>query len=207
MNRGASPKAPDVRLRLRFGLGLGLGLGIALSLSFVLSAAALLAQSPGATTKHVSVAPVAAVSADVSSLDGIVKAYYEVISGPAGRPREWSRDRTLYVPDVRFVEIHEKKGGGVRALTETHEEYVDRTDAPLVRDGFDEREIHRVTQQFGSIANIFSTYESRRTAGGPVIARGINRLQLFHDGTRWFIASATWQDESPQHPIPKTFLP
>jgi hypothetical protein len=176
-------------------------------LSFSLSAAALLAQSPAGATGHVSVAPVAALPADVSSLDGIVKAYYEVISAPSGRPREWSRDRTLYVPNVRFVEIHEKKEGGVQALVETHQEYVDRTDAPLVRDGFDEREIHRVTRQFGSIANVFSTYESRRTAGGPVIARGINSLQLFHDGTRWWIASATWQDESRGHPIPKEYLP
>ena len=197
MNRGAALKPPPARVRL----------SLVLSLSFSLSAAALLAQSPAGATRHVSVAPVAALPADVSSLDGIVKAYYEVISAPAGRPREWSRDRTLYVPDVRFVEIREIKDGGVRALVESHQQYVDRTDAPLVRGGFDEREIHRVTQQFGSIANVFSTYESRRTAGGPVIARGINSLQLFHDGKRWWIASATWQDESRGRPIPKEYLP
>jgi hypothetical protein len=64
-----------------------------------------------------------------------------------------------------------------------------------------------VTERFGSIANVFSTYESRRSPEGPVIARGINSLQLFHDGARWWIASATWQDESPRHPIPKEYLP
>jgi uncharacterized protein (DUF779 family) len=29
----------------------------------------------------------------------------------------------------------------------------------------------------------------------------------FHDGKRWWIASATWQDESARHPIPKEYLP
>jgi hypothetical protein len=130
-----------------------------------------------------------------------------VISGPPGQPRQWSRDRTLYPPDVRFVEIHEGKDSKIRAQVETHQQYVDRTDGPLVKGGFDEREINRVTESFGSIANVFSTYESRLSPEGPVIARGINSLQLFNDGARWWIASATWQDESPGHPIPKGYLP
>ena len=156
---------------------------------------------------HVAVAPASARQADVSTIDGIVKAYYDVISGPPGQPRQWSRDRTLYPPDVRYVEIHEGKDGKIRAQVETHQQYVDRTDGPLVKEGFDEREIHRVTERFGSIANVFSTYESRVSAQGPVIARGINSLQLFHDGARWWIASATWQDESKNYPIPKEYLP
>jgi len=145
--------------------------------------------------------------ADISTIDGLVKAYYEVISGPAGQPREWSRDRTLYPADVRFVEVSEDKNGRVQTRTMTHQQYVDRVDGELVGKGFDEREIHRVTERFGSIANVFSTYESRRTKEGPVIARGINSLQLFHDGARWWIASATWQDETAAHPIPKSYLP
>lgn len=160
-----------------------------------------------AKDKRVEVAAIAARSEDVSTLDGIVKAYYEVISGPPGRPREWARDRTLYLPSVRFVDLKETKDGAISARIATHQEYVDRTDADLVKNGFDEREIHRETQLFGSIANIFSTYESRLKPGGPVIARGVNSLQLFHDGKRWWIVGATWQDESPKHPIPSAFLP
>jgi len=187
-------------IRRGFLAALGVSLGLAVP---------AISQSPSETKtpKHVAVASASPREADVSTIDGIVKAYYDVISGPAGQPRQWSRDRTLYPPDVRFVEIHEGKDGKIRAQVETHQQYVDRTDGPLVKEGFDEREIHRVTERFSSIANVFSTYESRLSPEGPVIARGINSLQLFHDGARWWIASATWQDESSKHPIPREYLP
>jgi len=173
-------------------------------------ATAVIAQEAGpsaSTPKRVAVTTIPALADDVETIDGIVKAYYGVISGPAGRPREWARDRTLYLPGVRFAEIGEAKDGAARLRVESHQEYVDRTDPTLVREGFDEREIHRVTERFGSIANVFSTYESRRIANGPVVARGINSLQLVHDGKRWWIAGAAWQDESALNPIPTQFLP
>lgn len=183
-------------------------IGCALVFSIAWGASVLAqAPSPGAAPRHVAVATIPARGEDVSTLDGIVKAYYEVISGPAGQPRQWARDRTLYDPGVRFVEVEETKTGEVRAHVWTHQEYVDRTDASLLSMGFDEREVHRVTERFGSIVNVFSTYESRRSPEGPVIARGVNSLQLFYDGKRWWILGATWQSESSRLPIPKELLP
>lgn len=179
----------------------------AFALQILALSAAILSIAGGGLAGPVQVPVVPARPGDVSTIDGIVKAYYEVISGPAGQPREWSRDRSLYPTDVRFVEVSEDKNGKIETRTMTHQQYVDKVDGELVGKGFDEREIHRVTERFGSIANVFSTYESRRTKEGPVIARGINSLQLFHDGARWWIASATWQDETGAHPIPKSYLP
>jgi hypothetical protein len=178
-------------------------------IAFALAATAIAAAPAPTLSKevHVGVPTIAARAEDVSTLDGIVKAYYEVISGPPDKPREWARDRTLYLPSVRFVDLKEGKDGAISARIASHQEYVDRTDSDLVKNGFDEREIHRETHQYGSIANIFSTYESRRKPNGPVIARGVNSLQLFHDGKRWWVVGATWQDESPKQPIPPQFLP
>ena len=156
---------------------------------------------------HVPVATVPPRPEDVATIDGIVKAYYEVVSVPAGAPRRWDRDRTLYVPDVRFVANRAGKDGKPVMSVMSHQDYVDRTDPFLAKGGFDEREIHRTTQRFGTIAHVFSTYESRRTADGPVIARGINSLELFWDGTRWWIAGVIWDDERPGTPIPAEFLP
>ncbi|MEP6802417.1 MAG: hypothetical protein ABJC07_10795 [Acidobacteriota bacterium] len=155
---------------------------------------------------HVPVSAVAALPSDVATIDGIVKAYYEVISGPAGRPRQWARDRTLYIPDVRFVSVGEGPGGRPVPRVMTHQEYVDSTDGSFVSKGFDEREVHRTELRFGEIASVFSTYESRLSAGGRVTDRGINSLQLFFDGTRWWIVSATWRDESPSRRIPDEYL-
>jgi hypothetical protein len=156
--------------------------------------------------RHVKVPKVAPLAADVATVDGVVKAYYDVITGPAGQPRQWSRDRSLYIPDVRFVSAGVAKGKPY-ARVMTHQEFVDGSDAGMVRDGFFEREIHRVTRGYGNIVQVFSTYEERRTANGPVDGRGINALQLFWDGTRWCVASAIWFEEDSAHSIPKEFLP
>ena len=77
----------------------------------------------------------------------------------------------------------------------------------MVRNGFFEREIQRVTKTFGNITHVFNTYESRRTINGPATERGINSVELFYDGKRWWIASAIWDEERPDNPIPKELLP
>ena len=103
------------------------------------------------------------------------------------------------------MELHEHDGKPVADIV-THQEFADASSG-LEEQGFSEREIHRVTEKFGNIAHVWSTYESRRTADGPVIARGINSVNLFWDGQRWWIANAVWQNETKEHPIPKEYLP
>jgi hypothetical protein len=166
------------------------------------------AQQPASNTpRHIDVPAIAPRAQDVSTIDGIMKAFYEVISGPAGQARQWSRDRTLYIPDMRFVAMSEDKNGQPRAQIASHQQFVDYADPLLVKDGFYESEIHRVTQRFGNIAHVFSTYESRQKADGPVTARGINSVELFYDGKRWWIASNIWDDERPDNAIPPEYLP
>lgn len=144
---------------------------------------------------------------DVSTLDGVIGAFYEVISGPAGKPREWARDRTLYIPGVRFVAMTADRDGTPVPEVTSHQEYVDRTDAGLVERGFYESEIHRMTRRFGNIAHVFSTYEIRRAKDGPVLGRGVNSMELFWDGSRWWIAAAVWETEREGNPIPPELLP
>jgi hypothetical protein len=155
--------------------------------------------------KAVEIAPAEANPADVSTLDGIIKAFYETISGGKGVPRQWSRDKTLYMPDVRFVGMSERDGK-VRASVMNHASYVNGTNEFLVAEGFQEREINRVVRRFGNIAHVFSTYEFS-TADGKERGRGVNSIELFWDGARWWISSASWDEERPGNPIPKEFLP
>jgi hypothetical protein len=143
---------------------------------------------------------------DVATIDGMVKAYYEVVSGPAGQPRDWARDRTLYIQDLRFVQVEPDAKGEPVAKIMTHQQFADGAKA-LEQRGFFETEIHRVTERFGPIAHVWSTYESREKENGPVIQRGINSIELFWDGRRWWIASAIWTDETKANPIPKEYLP
>jgi hypothetical protein len=169
---------------------------------FLLVTVPAFAQAP----VHVQVEAVAPRPEDVASIDGVMKAFYEVISGPAGQPRQWARDRSLYIPDVRFVSIEKRKDGTIEARPVTHQEFVDRSDASLVKGGFYESELHRKTEQFGQIAHVFSTYEMRIKKDGPVIGRGINSLELFNDGKRWWVLSVQWDEERPGNAIPKRWL-
>ena len=183
-----------------------------LSLQIVLAFCLFGAASPAQQTKGpakpqaVDVPTIEPRPEDVATIDGVIKAYYEVISGPVGQPRQWSRDRTLYIPDISFVAMSEDKNGHPRAHIASHQQFVDASNDMLLKEGFYESEIHRSTQKFGNIAHVFSTYESRIKAGGPVIARGINSLELFYDGKRWWIASAVWDDERADNPIPQEYL-
>lgn len=142
---------------------------------------------------------------DVSTIDGMIKAFYETISGPKGQPRQWGRDRTLYVQGVRFIQIN-KSGDKVQPRIMRYMDYVNGSNEYLVKDGFTEREINRVTHRFGNIAQVASTYEWQ-TDGKKAAGRGINIIQLFFDGTRWWITGATWEEERKDNPIPKEFLP
>ena len=161
----------------------------------------------GATAAHVDVPTIAARPQDVGSIDGIIAAYYDVITGPAGQPRQWSRDRTLYWPGIRFFAAGAKKDGTPRVRVMTHQEYVDATNAGLVKNGFKEAEIHRLTNRIGNIAHVMSTYETHDTYTGPVSARGVNSIDLYWDGTRWWITAASWDDERPGSPIPAELRP
>ena len=58
--------------------------------------------------------------ADVSSLDSIMKAVYDVISGDAGKARDWDRFRTLFHTDARLIPTGKNPQTGVvtaRVLT------------------------------------------------------------------------------------------
>jgi hypothetical protein len=170
-----------------------------------MAAGALLAAAAAGQT-HVPVATVAPRPDDIATIDGMVQAYYEVVSGPAGQPRDWARDRTLYIKDLRFVQVDVDRSGKLAPRITDHQQYVDSADG-LTKAGFFEKEIHRVTERFGPIAHVWSTYESRRTETGPLIMRGINSIELFWDGKRWWIANAIWTDETKENPIPKEYLP
>lgn len=163
---------------------------------------------PQKTVPHVSIGAAAARPEDVSTIDGIIKAYYEVVSGPAGQPRQWDRDATLYIPNVRFVIVSEDATGKTTAESMTHQEFVDMSEAAMGGKAFYEHEIHRITQRAGNIAHVFSTAERSSSPDGKAEGRGIDSIELFWDGKRWWITGANlWDVNTVKHPLPQEFLP
>lgn len=174
-------------------------------------ALAITATSASAQTPPPEPAPAASNSTyapDVASMDAIVAALYASISGDAGVARDWDRFKNLFHPSAKFMPtgIDPQGQGTVRILSP--QDYIDRAGPTLVRDGFHEREIARRVDRYGRIAHVFSTYDSRRAASDvQPFARGINSIQLFDDGTRWWIISVYWQSETPDLPLPADYLP
>lgn len=155
---------------------------------------------------RIEIADVDPLEKDVSSVDGMIHAFYEIVSGPKGEMRDWSRDATLYIPEIRFNIVNFQTGQTTVASL-THQEFVENSDPWLTENGFFEHEIYRVTESYGSIVQVWSTYEFRYVADGPVMGRRINGIQLLNDGKRWWISSAFWQAESENVPIPAKYLP
>jgi len=151
-------------------------------------------------------APSSPPNPDVVSIDAIIAAFYDIISGGRGEPRDWKRDIELFVPGARHVAMSVRDGKPV-ALPMDHAAHVARAEAIFRDVAFYEREIHRVERRYGNIAQVFSAYESRHEPDGPVFARGVNFITLFFDGARWWIASAVWDGERPDNPIPRDWLP
>jgi len=148
--------------------------------------------------------------ADVSSIDAIINAAYEGISGPAGKQRDWDRQRSLFLPCARLIptamEANENAGGLAPQFLDV-EGFIARVEPYFQENGFYEKEIARRTEQVGHIAHAWSTYESRHHRDDPEpFMRGINSIQLFHDGTRWWIVNIFWQHETAADPIPAKYL-
>jgi hypothetical protein len=146
--------------------------------------------------------------ADVASIESIIAALYDVISGPAGQDRDWNRFRSLFAAGARLIVGAPASDGRVPSRNMTVEEYVHSADPFLKRDGFWEREIARRIERYGTVAHVFSTYESRvKSAESPPFSRGINSIQLVTNGQRWWVVTIFWDFERPGNPIPPEYLP
>ena len=149
----------------------------------------------------------AARPADVASVDAIVKAVYDVISGPAGAPRDWDRMRSLFAPEGRMMAVGKRPDGSVGMRPMTPDDYIARNTRTFATTGFFESELARTTETFGQVAHVFSTYEARHAPSDATpFMRGVNSIQLVNDGKRWYVLSLVWRAEDPALPLPERYL-
>jgi hypothetical protein len=174
----------------------------------VSSFAAAQSSSDKAPAQQTAPNPLASVPApkpdDVKSIDSIMAAVYDVISGPPGE-RDWSRFRSLFLPTARLTAATKGTDGAIHLRPMSADEYATRAGGYFLKNGFFEHPIVNRVQTFGNVAQVFSSYESRHAAGEAPFARGINSFQLLNDGKRWWVVSILWDEERPDNPLPKDF--
>lgn len=134
---------------------------------------------------------------DTVSIDAVIKALYESISGFAGEPRQWERDRALYAPGALLIPMRPPTDSTASAEILTFDGYVKSRTPFFATQSFFEVEIARKEFHFGSMAHVLSAYEGRDAPNGKILKRGVNSLQLFYDekGARWWVASIMWDNE------------
>ncbi len=152
---------------------------------------------------------------DVASPEAIVLAGYAAIGREPGENYDWDRFRSLFVPGGGVLVPNSEQTGGefmvltVDEFTAWIDDWTEQTTpigSPDDR-GFYEEHIHGVTNRYGDVASVMSTYTKRFADSEEIFGRGVNAFTLVFDGDRWWIASVAWDEEVGAGPIPEKYLP
>ena len=130
----------------------------------------------------------------VSTPERIVEALYAAISRPAGVAPDWDGFRALFAPGARICPAHTGADGERTLLVLDVEEYIRAWSGALAEHGFEEREVAHRTERAGGVAHVWSSYESRHDpSDAEPFMRGVNSIQLYHDGRRWWVLTVFWE--------------
>lgn len=141
---------------------------------------------------------------DTSSIDGVVKATYDILSGPAGQ-RDWDSFKNLFHKSAQMGATILR--GEKRVFYGfTVDKYILNNNALLKKTDFYEDEIGRKEMIFGGVAQVYSAFQYKFSKDGPIKARGVNCIQLMKEKGRWWITNLIWEDESENNKIPENLL-
>ncbi len=143
---------------------------------------------------------------DVKSIESIMKALTEVISGSGDQTRNWERFKYLFTDDAKLIPTQREEDGKVTYAYWTPAQYEEMFIKNRSGQDFYEQELFRITEAYGNIAHCFSTYSVRLEKDGPISRRGINSIQLLKDNNRWYIMNVFWSNETIDEPLPDKYL-
>jgi hypothetical protein len=146
----------------------------------------------------------------VATPEAIITAMYESVKRAPGEQYDWDLLRGLCLPGALLVPSTEQTGGALRTMTvDDFIAWIDQgtTVGGPNDQGFAEEEIAHRIERYGDIAQVFSTYQKHVHGSTEILGRGINSVNLVHNGGRWWIASIIWDEEVGAGPIPRRYLP
>jgi len=128
------------------------------------------------------------VADDTASVDAIIDAYYEVISGPVGFVYDAERDENIHTPDAAITKF---------SLDGTVQQHDFKTEQASIVSPYEtpffEFEVDRKVEQFGNVAHVWSEFEMRTEPEGDAYGGGFNSISLLFMGGRWWISSWSTQ--------------
>ncbi|MBD0832703.1 hypothetical protein [Aestuariibaculum sediminum] len=145
---------------------------------------------------------------NVQTIDNIVRTLYDVVSGDKDEERDWKLFKFLFYPNAKLIASGKNIERQAQVNYMSPGDYIKNAGKWMVENGFHEREIHRTSNTFGNMSQVFSTYASYKNKDDEEpFMRGINSIQLYNDGKRWWIINIYWANETRRTPIPRTYLP
>ena len=142
---------------------------------------------------------------DVISINSIINALYDVISGEKGEERNWNRERNLFHSEARLIVVRKDDDGSLDTKVMTSGEFIQYAQPFLDGESFYEYEIARKVEEFGHVVHVWSTFGSKNLIDDKHHTRGINSIQLLHDGKRWWVMTVYWNKETHEFPLPKKY--
>lgn len=147
-------------------------------------------------------------AADEKKVDAAIQEIYSTISGPAGKVRDWQRWKDMFATDAKMGVVVMGKDGQTKLRFFSPEEFIRTSGKYMEEQGFFEKEIHRETEQFGHLVQVFSTYEGRtKETDSKPLMRGINTILLVEEAGKLKIASLIWEQETTAILLPAKYLP
>lgn len=129
---------------------------------------------------------------DFSTLDSVINAMYESVSGPE-RGIDLELQRLVFSPDARLIRMGLDDDGRTWRKTMTVDEYIEDTRDFLMSNDFFEIETRRQVVHCPPFAHVLSEYEARHDpAGDELILSGVNSIQCLNDGSRWWVFQLSW---------------
>lgn len=136
--------------------------------------------------------------APVKSINGIIYELLDQITIEKGEKMDTTAVRNLFHPSAIFT-----IADSTNAETVSLDDFLNLLKDPYYEQGYLEKEIHKVVDEYNGIAQVFQSFYGKDSEG--VEARGINSYQLTYYGGRWWIVSLLWTIESKSVGIPAKY--
>lgn len=130
-------------------------------------------------------------------IQNVIDKFYEIISGMAGEERCWDEFKTLFFSeDSSLTSIRYNADNKCITKRQDVDSYIVGLNNFLKANDFYEYGFNYEVTEIGRIANVYSEYAAKRKKEDMnIVKRGVNFIQLIHNGQSWKIHSMLWQDQ------------
>ena len=129
---------------------------------------------------------------DTASIDSIVNAYYEVVSGPEGFIYDAERDTNIHADDALITKVFPDGRFQRHDLSAEQAMIL----VPYDQASF-ESEVDRHIERYGNIAHVWSEFVMRTSPEAEPYSGGFNSISLYFKDDRWWISSWSTQYKDP----------